>query len=162
VLAVTHALETYKTLTGEDIEAIIEGKPGPLVDGSVYASEEFAEIAEAYHAAVVTAHERHSKVAVPLPKLNGQRDELGTLTDVTPEGIVVDVDEPEPVPARAELRAGERSKRATKKPAVKRTPAKRNGGATKKNGATNKDGSTQATARKRTAAKKKPRSSDSG
>ena len=50
VLAVAHALETNKTLTGEDIEAIIEGVPGPLVDGQVYATPEFAEVAERYHA----------------------------------------------------------------------------------------------------------------
>jgi ATP-dependent Zn protease len=33
VLAVTHALETNKTLTGDDIEAVVDGTPGPLVDG---------------------------------------------------------------------------------------------------------------------------------
>src|SRR5207244_2690885 len=33
VLAVAHALETTKTVTGEDISAIIEGREGPLVDG---------------------------------------------------------------------------------------------------------------------------------
>ena len=36
VLAVAHALETHKTLTGDDIEAIIEGRPGVMIDGSPY------------------------------------------------------------------------------------------------------------------------------
>jgi len=79
VLAVTHALESHKTLTGEDIEAVIEGRQGPLVDGRVYATPEFEGIAEAYHAQVLDAHARHGKVEVPLPKLNGHRDEVGPL-----------------------------------------------------------------------------------
>ena len=92
VLAVTHALETHKTLTGEDIEAVIEGEQGPLVDGRVYATGEFAAVAETYHAAVVTAHEGHGKVGVPLPQLNGQRAPVGELKPVVREGIVVDDD----------------------------------------------------------------------
>ena len=35
VLAVAHALETHKTISGEDIAAIVEGTSGPLVDGAV-------------------------------------------------------------------------------------------------------------------------------
>src|SRR4029453_11400880 len=46
VLAVTHALETNKTLTGDDIKAIVDGTPGPLVDGTEYHSPEFAEQAK--------------------------------------------------------------------------------------------------------------------
>jgi ATP-dependent Zn protease len=71
VLAVAHALETNKTLTGEDIEAIIEGIPGPLIDGQAYATPEFAEIAEQYHALALAAHKGHGRVEVPLPVLNG-------------------------------------------------------------------------------------------
>jgi hypothetical protein len=67
VLAVAHALETYKTLTGDDIEAVIEGRMGPLVDGRVYAAPGFQEVAEAYHARVLDAHRRHTKVDEPLP-----------------------------------------------------------------------------------------------
>jgi ATP-dependent Zn protease len=69
ILAVTHALETHKTLTGEDIEAVIEGHRGPLVDGRPYATEEFASIAEEYHAQALRAHAEHGKVRVPLPVL---------------------------------------------------------------------------------------------
>lgn len=69
IFAVTHALETNKTLTGEDIEAVIEGRRGPLVDGRVYATPEFATIAEDYHAQALLAHAEHGKVRVPLPVL---------------------------------------------------------------------------------------------
>ncbi|MBA3432448.1 MAG: AAA family ATPase [Actinobacteria bacterium] len=67
ILAVAHALETRKTVTGEDVEAIIEGREGPLVDGRVYASPEFADIAEDYHRRALDAHKGHSGVKAPLP-----------------------------------------------------------------------------------------------
>jgi ATP-dependent Zn protease len=73
VLAVTHALETNKTLTGDDIKAIVDGTPGPLVDGTEYHSPEFAEQAREYHRRVVIAHKEHASVDVPMPTLNGQR-----------------------------------------------------------------------------------------
>lgn len=69
VLAVAHALETYKTITGDDIEAIIEGRQGPLVDGRPYARPEFLEAAEKYHAVAVAAHEAQSSIAMALPVL---------------------------------------------------------------------------------------------
>ena len=67
VLAVAHALEYFKTLTGDDIEAVIEGRQGPLVDGRVYTEPGFSEAAEAYHARVLDAHRRHARVDEPLP-----------------------------------------------------------------------------------------------
>ena len=67
VLAVAHALEYFKTLTGDDIEAVIEGRQGPLVDGRVYREPGFAEAAEAYHLRVLDAHRRHARVDEPLP-----------------------------------------------------------------------------------------------
>jgi cell division protease FtsH len=67
VLAIAHALESNKTLTGDDVEAIIEGRRGPLIDGLLYGTAEFEREAEAYHAAVLAAHKRHSSVEVPLP-----------------------------------------------------------------------------------------------
>jgi cell division protease FtsH len=69
VLALAHALETNKTVTGEDVRAVIEGEQGPLIDGRPYHTDEFREAAEAYHALVVTAHQRHAKVEAPLPVL---------------------------------------------------------------------------------------------
>ena len=73
VLAVAHALETHKTVTGDDIEAIIEGRQGPLIDGRVYADPEFARVVEEYHAQAIAAHQGHGVFEIPLPKLNGQK-----------------------------------------------------------------------------------------
>ena len=68
VLAVTHALESNKTLTGEDVVAIVEGRRGPLIDGRPYHTPEFLELAEQYHNAAVEAHEGHGSVHLPLPR----------------------------------------------------------------------------------------------
>ena len=67
VLAVAHALEAYKTITGQDVEAIIEGRPGPLVDGRPYVRPEFLPDAEAYHEVAVAAHVAQSSIEIPLP-----------------------------------------------------------------------------------------------
>ncbi len=75
VLAVAHALETTKTVTGDDVRAIIEGAPGPLVNGRDYHTPEFAAEAEAYHELVVAAHKGHARVEVPLPRVEGRRAE---------------------------------------------------------------------------------------
>jgi hypothetical protein len=69
VLAVAHALEENKTLTGEDVVAIIEGQRGPLLDGRPYVTKEFLDSAEAYHKEVMEAHKGHAKVTVQLPAL---------------------------------------------------------------------------------------------
>jgi cell division protease FtsH len=79
VLAVTHALETNKTLTGDDIKAVVDGTPGPLVDGTEYHTAEFAEEAKVYHQRVLIAHREHAEVDVPLPTLNGQVEPKGDL-----------------------------------------------------------------------------------
>ena len=79
VLAVTHALETNKTLTGDDIKAVVDGIPGPLVDGTEYHSAEFVEQAKVYHQRVLIAHREHAEVDVPLPTLNGQVGSKGDL-----------------------------------------------------------------------------------
>jgi cell division protease FtsH len=71
VLAVAHALETNKTVTGEDVEAIIEAREGPLIDGRAYHEDGFRAAAEAYHAQVVEAHKTHAAVAATLPRLGG-------------------------------------------------------------------------------------------
>jgi len=79
VLAVTHALETNKTLTGDDIKAVVDGTPGPLVDGTQYRTPEFAEQAKEYHHRALIAHQQHAAVEMPLPTLNGQRQSAGEL-----------------------------------------------------------------------------------
>jgi ATP-dependent Zn protease len=97
ILALAHALETYKTIPGEDVHAIIEGRRGPLIDGTPYGQPEFKAIAEDYHSRVMAAHRGHGRVDIPLPLLNGQAaaaaqrsDELGDPTkplEVTPEEL---------------------------------------------------------------------------
>jgi ATP-dependent Zn protease len=67
VLAVAHALETHKTLTGEDVEAVIEGREGLNVDGRVYRDQLFMSRLEDYHAAAAGAHRSHTGVKLSLP-----------------------------------------------------------------------------------------------
>jgi cell division protease FtsH len=67
VLAVAHALETYKTVTGDDIDAIFRGTPGPTLDGWVYHTDEFLLSYEAYHLSTIDAHQRQAKMTQELP-----------------------------------------------------------------------------------------------
>jgi ATP-dependent Zn protease len=67
VLAVAHALETHKTITGDDIAAIINGYPGPLVDGRAYHEAAFLSMAEEYHRSALAAHRSQGRIDVPLP-----------------------------------------------------------------------------------------------
>jgi len=111
VLAVTHALETNKTLTGDDIKAVVDGAPGPLVDGTEYHSPEFAEQAKEYHQRVLIAHKEHAAVEVPLPTLNGQT--------ASPAGLVA-AEEPAPTgpppgPGRGDGRRSRGNSRRKKK-----------------------------------------------
>jgi ATP-dependent Zn protease len=69
VLAVAHALETHKTISGDDVAAIITGEVGPKVDGRVYHQPGFAEVAEQYHLAALEAHQNVAEVLAPLPVL---------------------------------------------------------------------------------------------
>jgi cell division protease FtsH len=105
VLAVAHALETNRTVTGEDIEAVIDGRPGPLVDGRVYHRPEFAEVAEAYHTRAVEAHRGHGKLAVRLstvadwcrtrpPRAVAARDRGRPAAPLPPAGLLASAAEP--------------------------------------------------------------------
>ena len=67
VLAIAHALETHKTLTGDDIEAVLNGREGITVDGTAYADPHFAAQLEEYHAAAAGAHRGHTSVTLALP-----------------------------------------------------------------------------------------------
>ncbi len=71
VLAVAHALERFKTVTGEDVLAIVEGRRGPFIDGSRYHTEEFAQMAEDYHRRIVDVHAGRSRELVALPQVPG-------------------------------------------------------------------------------------------
>jgi len=69
VLALAHALETHKTLSGEDVVAVMEHTQGPLVDGRPYANEDFLNSLSDYHLAAARAHREHSqqKLGLPVP-----------------------------------------------------------------------------------------------
>jgi ATP-dependent Zn protease len=67
VLALAHALETHKTMSGEDVAAVIEGVKGSIVDGRPYLDANFLGEIEKYHSASVVAHREHRIPEVHLP-----------------------------------------------------------------------------------------------
>jgi cell division protease FtsH len=77
VLALAHALEAHRTLTGEDVVAVLEGREGPLVDGRPYADPRIQRELELYHEAAVEAHRRHAPVGTPLPGVDRPRSVPG-------------------------------------------------------------------------------------
>jgi cell division protease FtsH len=84
VLALAHALESHKTLTGEDVVAVLEGRPGPLIDGSVYADDGFISKLEAYHRAAHSAHRNHTRLTVELPVAPGAQPPQEPAADAPP------------------------------------------------------------------------------
>jgi cell division protease FtsH len=69
VLALAHALETHKTLTGDDVIAVIEQTQGPFVDGRAYADPGLMQELEAYHLNAAVAHREHSRIALNMPEI---------------------------------------------------------------------------------------------
>jgi cell division protease FtsH len=67
VLAVGHALELHKTISGQDVVAIINGQEGPTVDGRPYRMPGFSVELEEYHARVVAAHGGDRSLPLPVP-----------------------------------------------------------------------------------------------
>jgi cell division protease FtsH len=67
VLALAHALESHKTLSGEDVTAVLEGGRGPLVDGTPYLDDEFIGRLREYHLAAERAHREHNVPQLPMP-----------------------------------------------------------------------------------------------
>ncbi len=67
VLALAHALETHKTMSGEDVAAVIDGVQGSLVDGRPYLENDLQEKIERYHDASLVAHREHRTPDVALP-----------------------------------------------------------------------------------------------
>ncbi len=67
VLALAHALETHKTLSGEDVVAVLEHTRGPLVDGAPYSDERFLAKLSDYHLAAARAHREHSQEQLNMP-----------------------------------------------------------------------------------------------
>jgi ATP-dependent Zn protease len=88
VLTVAHALETYKTITGDDVEAIIEGREGPNIDGRRYHDTRFREELEAYHAACAAAHFQHGGVegTIPVPVPPAPAGALAAMQPVSGNG----------------------------------------------------------------------------
>lgn len=70
VLALAHALETYKTLSGEDVAAVIEGVQGSIVDGRPYRNKAFLAKIEKYHKAALVAHREHLTPKIAIPTLD--------------------------------------------------------------------------------------------
>ncbi|HKA67563.1 MAG TPA: AAA family ATPase [Actinomycetes bacterium] len=66
VLAVAHVLETHRTVSGDDVIAVIEGTEGPLVDGRAYALQENIDLLERYHATALEVHQGR-EWTMPLP-----------------------------------------------------------------------------------------------
>jgi cell division protease FtsH len=67
VLALAHALETHKTLSGEDVTAVFESQHGPLVDGTAYGDGMFIDKLRDYHLAAKRAHQEHNTPQLQLP-----------------------------------------------------------------------------------------------
>jgi ATP-dependent Zn protease len=67
VLCLAHALETHKTISGDDVLAVLEHRQGPFVDGRPYADPTFVRQLEEYHASAVQAHREHGKVTLSMP-----------------------------------------------------------------------------------------------
>jgi cell division protease FtsH len=67
VLALAHALESHKTLSGEDVTAVFDGGRGPLVDGAPYADDAFIDKLRDYHLAAKRAHQEHNQPQLTLP-----------------------------------------------------------------------------------------------
>jgi cell division protease FtsH len=67
VLSLAHALESHKTLSGEDVTAVFEGGRGPVVDGAPYADDAFIARLRDYHLAASRAHREHNQPDLPLP-----------------------------------------------------------------------------------------------
>lgn len=67
VLALAHVLETYKTISGDDVIAVMNGEKGPLVDGRPYAIQSNLDAIWNYHLAAVVAHQKHERPDLPIP-----------------------------------------------------------------------------------------------
>ena len=68
VLSLAHALEIHKTISGDDVKAVMEGTRGPLVDGEPYKVRKNQEAIASYHLASLAAHKSHEKPDVEIPR----------------------------------------------------------------------------------------------
>jgi ATP-dependent Zn protease len=88
VMAISHALERYHTITGEDIDAILDGSQGPVVDGAWYHTDDFVEKYRAFHARALDAHAAQSpfKELPPMPEM--AMAIAAASHELTPDGAV--------------------------------------------------------------------------
>jgi cell division protease FtsH len=70
VLAIGHALETHRTLSGQDVVAIMKREQGPVVDGRPYAEADFVAELEAYHLSAMSVQGRERSLPLPVPHLH--------------------------------------------------------------------------------------------
>jgi ATP-dependent Zn protease len=68
VIAVGHALETHRTISGQDVTAIMKREQGPVVDGRVYDDPAFMAELEAYHLRALGARGTERNIPVPVPE----------------------------------------------------------------------------------------------
>jgi ATP-dependent Zn protease len=69
VLSLAHALEIHKTLSGDDVAAVIEMQKGAIADGRPYSDPAFIARIEEYHSAALVAHREHRTPDVVIPPL---------------------------------------------------------------------------------------------
>ena len=74
VLAMAHALEANKTVSGEDVYAIMGHTRGPLFDGAAYFTPEAQAMLEQYHAEAAMAHKENRPNPLELPDIPGLYD----------------------------------------------------------------------------------------
>jgi hypothetical protein len=82
VLAVGHALESHRTLSGQDITAIMNRELGPVVDGRPYGDPDFVAELEAYHASAMSIQSRSDSLPLPVP-VRHPRPELTAIPNTT-------------------------------------------------------------------------------
>jgi hypothetical protein len=82
VLAIGHALETHRTLSGQDITAIMNREQGPVVDGRPYGDPDFVAELEAYHASSMSMQSRTATLPLPVP-VRRPRPELTAIPNTT-------------------------------------------------------------------------------
>jgi len=68
ILCLAHALETHKTLSGEDVIAVLEARSGSIVDGRPYAEKSFIKEIKKYHESCLVAHREHRTPEIALPR----------------------------------------------------------------------------------------------
>jgi ATP-dependent Zn protease len=83
VLAVGHALETHRTLSGQDINAIMQREQGPVVDGRPYAEPDFIAELETYHLSAKSIEGGERSLPLPVPLGRHRTPELTAIPNTT-------------------------------------------------------------------------------